>query len=43
MPEGRRRNDLADGARLLFDHEFAQHVLPFDRSAAETYAGSQIV
>jgi predicted nucleic acid-binding protein len=39
MPEGRRRDGLANGARLMFDREFAQRVLPFDRSAAETYAG----
>jgi hypothetical protein len=38
MPAGRRRDDLADGARLMLGREFAERVLPFDRGAAEAYA-----
>ena len=37
LPEGRRRNDLAESAEALFAEDFAGRVLPFGRSAARRY------
>lgn len=38
MPEGRRRQRLAEQAQGMFADEFAGHVLSFDQSAAAAYA-----
>jgi predicted nucleic acid-binding protein len=39
LPEGRRRRDLEALAAAIFAEEFEGRVLPFDMSAAATYAG----
>ncbi|MBI1181613.1 MAG: PIN domain-containing protein [Alphaproteobacteria bacterium] len=38
LPAGRRRDALDVEARAIFDVEFADRVLPLDRSAASAYA-----
>jgi len=38
LPEGRRRNALADAAEAMFVEDFADRVLPFDDVAAVYYA-----
>lgn len=38
LPEGRRRQGLADAAERLFTNLFAERVLPFDSDAARVYA-----
>lgn len=37
--EGRRRDDLAAAARLMFTEDFAGRLLPFDGDAATAFAG----
>jgi predicted nucleic acid-binding protein len=37
MPHGRRRESLETTARTMFENDFAEGVLPFDREAAITY------
>jgi predicted nucleic acid-binding protein len=37
MPEGRRRETLEIAARTMFEDDFAERVLPFDREAAVAY------
>jgi len=41
LPEGRRRRTLEAALRPLFDIEFADRILPFDRAAAKVYAALQ--
>lgn len=38
LPEGRRRRDLEQAIRPIFDEDLHGRVLPFDRGAAEIYA-----
>ena len=38
LPEGRRRQGIADAAERVFDGLFSGRVLPFDSSAARVYA-----
>ena len=38
LPEGVRRRRLADAARIVFDRDFRDRVLPFDDDAAAHYA-----
>lgn len=38
LPDGKRRNELADVARQMFVQEFADRCLPYDAKAAEIYA-----
>lgn len=38
LPEGKRRNALADAAEQMFSHDFAGHCLAFDSLAAPHYA-----
>ena len=38
LPEGRRRQGIADTAERVFDGLFSGRVLPFDSSAARVYA-----
>jgi predicted nucleic acid-binding protein len=37
MPHGRRRENLETAARAMFENDFAERVLPFDREAAIAY------
>jgi toxin FitB len=37
MPHGRRRESLETAARVMFEDDFADRVLPFDREAAIVY------
>ncbi len=37
MPEGRRRNQLAARAELMFDEDFHERVLPFDERAVRHF------
>lgn len=37
LPEGKRRDALAEEARAMFDQDFADRVLPFDGDAAEAF------
>jgi predicted nucleic acid-binding protein len=37
MPHGRRRESLESAARTMFEDDFAERVLPFDREAAIAY------
>jgi toxin FitB len=37
MPHGRRRETLETAARAMFEDDFADRVLPFDREAASAY------
>ena len=37
MPHGRRRESLETAARAMFEDDFADRVLPFDREAAIAY------
>jgi toxin FitB len=39
LDEGRRRDDLAAAARLMFTEDFAGRLLPFDGDAATAFAG----
>jgi len=38
LPPGKRRTALEAAARRMFDEDFAQRVLPFDRAAAAAFA-----
>ena len=38
LPTGKRRTSLEAAARRMFDDDFAQRVLPFDRAAATAFA-----
>jgi hypothetical protein len=38
LPAGKRRTSLEQAARRMFEEDFAQRVLPFDRAAAATFA-----
>ncbi len=38
LPEGRRRREKLEAAEHIFDMLFAERLLPFDESAARTYA-----
>jgi len=38
LPAGKRRTSLQAAARRMFDEDFAQRVLPFDRAAAAAFA-----
>jgi predicted nucleic acid-binding protein len=38
LPEGRRRQQLANAARLMFATVFADKIMPFDHRAARHYA-----
>ena len=38
LPAGKRKNRLLDAAERVFGKLFANRILPFDRSAAATYA-----
>lgn len=38
LPPGRRRDGIRAAVTAIFDHEFADRVLPFDDRAAEHYA-----
>ena len=38
LPNGRRRADLEEAARAMFDDDFQGRVLPFDTEAAVAYA-----
>lgn len=38
LPEGRRRDSIAEAAKRTFATLFAGRVLPFDSAAAEAYA-----
>ena len=38
LPPGSRRGNLLDVARLIFEEDFENHILPFDGEAAEHYA-----
>ncbi len=38
LPRGKRRNDLAEAVRGLFEEDFAGRVLPFDSPAATAFA-----
>lgn len=38
MPEGKRKRGLMDVAAAMFDEDFANRCLPFDRDAANHYA-----
>jgi predicted nucleic acid-binding protein len=38
LPEGRRKNDLADRIRRTLEEDFAGRILPFDDEAASHYA-----
>ena len=38
LPEGRRRQGIADAAERVFDSLFSGRILPFDSSAARVYA-----
>jgi predicted nucleic acid-binding protein len=37
LPQGRRRESLEIAARTMFEDDFAERVLPFDREAAVAY------
>ena len=43
LPEGRRRQGIADAAERVFDGLFSGRVLPFDSSAARVYAEIAVV
>jgi predicted nucleic acid-binding protein len=38
LPNGQRRQKLADAAKAVFDEALADHVLPFDNTAADHFA-----
>ena len=38
LPAGRRRSDLAEAARFIFEDNFAERIWPFDTAAAQAYA-----
>ena len=38
LPEGRRKQGIADAADQAFNHYFAERILPFDGAAAAAYA-----
>ncbi len=38
LPEGKRRDGLADALEGMIEEDFADRVLPFDSSAARSYA-----
>jgi predicted nucleic acid-binding protein len=38
MPDGKRRSELEEGAKLMFEQKLARRVFPFDSAAAEFYA-----
>jgi predicted nucleic acid-binding protein len=38
LPAGRRRADLEDAARRVFEEDFDQRILPFDEAAARQFA-----
>ena len=38
LPTGRRREKLTNALASMLDQDFAQRILPFDRSAAKVYA-----
>jgi predicted nucleic acid-binding protein len=38
LPAGRRRHDLTVALEGMLDQDFAERILPFDRSAARVYA-----
>ena len=38
LPAGRRRNDLTAALEDMLEQDFADRILPFDRSAARAYA-----
>ena len=38
LPDGSRKNTLRLAAKAMFDHDFLDHVIPFDRDCAEAYA-----
>ena len=38
LPPGRRRNELEQATRAIFNIDFAHRVLPFDSDAADSYA-----
>jgi toxin FitB len=38
LPVGRRRNDLTVALEEMLEQDFAERILPFDRSAARIYA-----
>jgi toxin FitB len=38
LPTGKRRTSLEQAARRMFEEDFAQRVLPFDRAAAAAFA-----
>ncbi|MBZ0092638.1 MAG: type II toxin-antitoxin system VapC family toxin [Sulfuricellaceae bacterium] len=38
LPEGKRRDDLANAAELMFQEEFAGRCAPFDENATDEYA-----
>ena len=38
LPAGKRRTSLEEAARRMFEQDFAQRVLPFDRAAASAFA-----
>ena len=38
LPAGRRRTDLTGALEDMLDQDFAERILPFDRSAARIYA-----
>lgn len=38
LPEGKRRKELQNAARAMFEEDFAGRILPFDTDAAHAYA-----
>jgi hypothetical protein len=38
LPDGKRRNALADAAETMFEEDFSGSCLPFDAACAESYA-----
>jgi predicted nucleic acid-binding protein len=38
LPAGKRRASLEEAARRMFEQDFAERVLPFDRAAARAFA-----
>jgi toxin FitB len=38
LPAGKRRASLEKATRRMFEHDFAERVLPFDRAAASAFA-----
>jgi len=38
LPDGKRKNNLQFAAKLMFEEDFNQRILPFDQLAAKFYA-----